>query len=107
MKRVATWYKQYLLPSVVVGSLTVGAGMFALPYVFSKSGLRTGSIYLTIFTLIFVRINNEYAEIISEHSEKYRFASYAKEHLGKWGFWLSIIAVVFGLLLTLTIYVVL
>ena len=107
MKNIAILYKQYVLPTVLVGSLTVGAGMFALPYVFSKSGLLMGSVYLIFFTLIFVKINNEYAEIISERSGKYRFVSYASEYLGKWGFWLSIIAVVLGLLLTLTIYVVL
>ena len=107
MKALATLYKQYILPTVLVGSLTVGAGMFALPYVFSKSGFFVGSAYLILFTLIFIKINKAYAEIISKHSSRYRFASYAKEHLGEWGFWLSVIAVIFGLLLTLTIYVVL
>ena len=107
MKRLTLWYRQYVLPTVLVGSLTVGAGMFALPYVFSKSGFLVGSIYLILFTLIFIKINNDYAVIISEHSGKHRFASYAGEHLGKGGFWLSIIAVVVGLLLTLTIYVIL
>ena len=107
MKSISILYKQYIVPTVMVGSLTVGAGMFALPYVFSKSGLLVGSIYLIAFTLIFIKINTEYAEIIGTRSSKYRFVSYAEEYLGRWGYWLSIIAVVVGLLLTLTIYVVL
>lgn len=107
MKSIISFYRQYILPSVLVGSLTVGAGMFALPYVFSKSGLLVGSIYLIVFTLIFIKINLSYAEIISRHSGKYRFASYAKEHLGWFGFWAAMVAVVLGLLLTLTIYIML
>lgn len=81
--------------------------MFALPYVFSRSGFWVGSLYLVFFTLIFIKINNDYAFIIGEHSGKYRFASYAGEHLGKTGFWASILAVGVGLLLTLTVYVIL
>ncbi|MCR4261222.1 MAG: hypothetical protein NUV96_02750 [Candidatus Colwellbacteria bacterium] len=107
MGNINTLYKQYIIPTVMVGSLTVGAGMFALPYVFSKSGLFVGSIYLIFFTLIFIKINTQYAKIIATRSSKYRFVSYANKYLGKWGYWLSIIAVVVGLLLTLTIYVVL
>lgn len=107
MKGFLRLYREYVLPTVLVGSLTVGAGMFALPYVFSKSGFLTGGIYLILFTLIFIKINNDYAFIVSKHSAKYRFASYAHEYLGKWGFGLSLIAVVLGLLLTLTIYVIL
>ena len=107
MKSVISLYKEYILPTVLLGSLTVGAGMFALPYLFSRSGLLVGSIYLVLFTLIFIKINRAYAEIISKHSGKYRFASYAKEHLGWLGFWAAMVAVVLGLLLTLTIYIIL
>jgi len=81
--------------------------MFALPYVFSQSGFLVGSFYLILFMFVFIKINKDYAVVIGEHSGKYRFASYAKEHLGIIGFWTSIMAVVVGLLLTLTVYVIL
>ena len=75
MRALGIFYRGYVLPTVLVGSLTVGAGMFALPYVFSRSGFLVGSVYLVLFTLIFTKINSDYAVIISKRSGKYRFMS--------------------------------
>jgi len=107
MNQLRQWYREFILPAGLVGSLTVGAGMFAIPYAFAQSGFLAGVSYLIFFSLVVIKINLSYANIISRKSGDYRFASFAKDHLGKTGFWAGIFAVVFGLLLGLTIYIVL
>ncbi|MDD5711015.1 MAG: aromatic amino acid transport family protein [Candidatus Colwellbacteria bacterium] len=107
MNTLRRWYREFILPAGLVGSLTVGAGMFAIPYAFARSGFLAGVIYLALFSLIAIKINMSYANIISRKSGDYRFASFAQDHLGKAGFWAGIFAVVFGLLLGLTIYIIL
>ena len=107
MHNLRRWYREFVLPAGLVGSLTVGAGMFAIPYAFAQSGFLVGTFYLVFFSLVVIKINTSYANIISKKSGDYRFASFAEDHLGKPGFWAGIFAVVFGLLLALTIYIVL
>ncbi|MDD5710894.1 MAG: aromatic amino acid transport family protein [Candidatus Colwellbacteria bacterium] len=107
MNTLRRWYKEFILPAGLVGSLTVGAGMFAIPYAFARSGFLAGVLYLIFFSLVAIKINLSYANIISRKSGDYRFASFAGDHLGRTGFWAGIFAVVFGLLLGLTIYIVL
>jgi len=81
--------------------------MFAIPYAFAQSGFLMGILYLIFFSLIIIKINLSYANIISKKSGNYRFVSFASSHLGQPGFWAGIFTVVLGLLLGLTIYIVL
>ena len=107
MHKLRAWYREFILPAGLIGSLTVGAGMFAIPYAFAQSGFLMGVLYLIFFSLVFIKINISYANIISQKSGEYRFVGFAKYHLGKPGFWAAIFAVVIGLLLVLTIYIIL
>ncbi|MBU2101123.1 amino acid transporter [Patescibacteria group bacterium] len=107
MDKLRTWYQEFILPAGLIGSLTVGAGMFAIPYAFVQSGFLIGAFYLILFSLIFIKINTSYANIISQKSGEYRFVGFARYHLGKPGFWTAVFAVVIGLLLVLTVYIIL
>jgi len=81
--------------------------MFALPYIFSKVGLLVGLLYLALFAAVFSTIHLMYSDVIASTSGKHRFVGYSEIYLGKVGKWVSVITVLVGLLLTLTIYLIL
>jgi len=81
--------------------------MFALPYVFVQAGFLTGFLYLALGTAVFSTLHVMYAEVIEATPGKHRFVGYAGIHLGPIGKWVSVVTVLFGMVLTLTIYLIL
>jgi amino acid permease len=100
-------YKNLILPASLLAGTIIGAGVFALPFVFVKAGIVTGLFYLMIFCLVFILIHLMYAEVIIKTNAEHRFPGYVKIYLGKYFFGLANLTSVLGLLLTLTIYLVL
>lgn len=100
-------FKQYILPASLLASTIIGAGMFALPYLFEKSGIVAGLFYLFFFGIVFTLLHLMYADIIVRTPENRRFSGYAKIYLGVFGFLPSILMAIFGAILALTIYLVL
>ena len=101
------WYKELILPAGLLSALIIGAGMFALPYVFVKAGFLAGFLYLVLGAAIFSTLHVMYAEVIELTPGKHRFVGYAEIYLGRAGKWMSIVAVLLGIILTLTIYLIL
>ncbi|MFA5052900.1 MAG: hypothetical protein WC565_02495 [Parcubacteria group bacterium] len=97
-------FRKRLKPALLLSSLIVGAGMFSLPHVFVRSGIAYGLIALTFFTWVSISLNSRYAEIIDRDKNK-RFASYAKDYLGKKGYLSSLVFVLGGIVFTLTVYI--
>lgn len=81
--------------------------MFALPYVFKEAGFLAGFIYLAVFAGVFSTVHLMYSEVIAGTPGRHRFVGYAEIYLGPLGKWFSVAAVLVGLLLTLTIYLIL
>ncbi len=104
MKKI---FNQLIFPASLLATTIIGAGMFALPYLFNKAGIVAGLFYLLFFGVVFALIHLMYADIIVRTPENRRFPGYAKIYLGKFGFWSSIFMAVFGALLSLTIYLIL
>jgi len=100
-------FSQLIFPSSLLATTIVGAGMFALPYLFNKVGVATGLFYLFFFGAVFALIHLMYADIIVRTPENKRFSGYAKIYLGQFGYWSSIFMTIFGALLVLTIYLIL
>ncbi|TRZ64206.1 MAG: hypothetical protein D4Q79_02095 [Spirochaetia bacterium] len=101
-------------PAWLLAGAIIGAGIFALPFVFEKAGTLTGLIYLAVFGFVFVLLHLMYADIIAKTDlsdgilanteSKHYFSGYAKIYFGKFGFWLAVFSSVFGLFLTLIAY---
>ena len=87
-----------------MASLIIGAGMFALPYLFSTAGILTGVFYLIAAAFVFTIVHLRYGEVIEKTPGKHRFAGYARLYLGQRGFWLGAIVAGLGLTLVLTAY---
>lgn len=100
-------YKNLILPASVLAETTIGAGMFALPYVFFKAGLAPGMFYLFFFSAVFALTHLMYADIILRTRENHRFAGYAGIYLGRFSFWLTAIITILGGVFALTIYLIL
>ncbi|MFH1346683.1 MAG: aromatic amino acid transport family protein [Spirochaetota bacterium] len=106
--------KKLFTPAWLLAGAIIGAGIFALPFVFEKAGTLTGLAYLAVFSLVFILIHLMYADIIAKTDlsdgvsanteSKHYFSGYAKIYFGKFGFWLTVFSSVFGLFLTLIAY---
>lgn len=84
---------------------TVGAGIFALPFVFSRSGVFSALVVLIGVALTSTLINLLYARVIIGTKGDHQLAGYAAIYLGTWGKFLAFFALVFGLYGALTVYV--
>ncbi len=91
----------------MLASLIIGAGMFSLPYVTSRSGIFTGLFYLLAFAGIMSLIHVFYGEIVIADKSGRRFASQSRQYLGQTGFLVGAISLVAGTTLALTIYLIL
>lgn len=91
----------------VVVATTIGAGMFALPYVFLTSGFWLSTFYLLLLSSIIIFAHVLYWRVLDAAGEHRRFLGLAKTYLGSIGYLFAIAAVLAGLLLTLVIYLIL
>ncbi|MEK7555587.1 MAG: aromatic amino acid transport family protein [Patescibacteria group bacterium] len=100
-------FRNIILPSSLLAGTIIGAGIFALPFLFNKAGILTGLFYLTAGGAIFTLIHLIYADIIVRTKENHRFAGYAKIYFGSFGEWSAILITLVGMVFTLTVYLVL
>lgn len=100
-------YKKILLPVGLLSATIIGAGVFALPYVFHSAGLIPGVFYLALFGGVFVLIHLMYADTILKTQGSHRFAGYAEIYLGGFAKWLTALATIAGMILILVVYLIL
>ena len=76
--------KVYLKGIGLLVGMIVGAGVFALPYVFSKAGVSWGIFHFAIAFIILLFLHLLYGEIAYFTQGKHRFTGYVEIFLGKW-----------------------
>jgi len=74
----------YLKGIGLLVGMIVGAGVFALPYVFSKAGVSWGIFHFAIAFIILLFLHLLYGEIAYFTQGKHRFTGYVEIFLGKW-----------------------
>lgn len=100
--------KSLFLPTALLVGTVIGAGIFALPFVFQKSGLLAGFFYLVVLSLIVYIVHLMYADIIVRANQPHhRFPGYAGIYLGNTAEKFSTIVVLLATFLTLTAYLIL
>lgn len=99
--------KNFFLATGLLVSTIIGAGVFALPYVFQNSSFKLGFFYLALAALVYTIIHRMYAEIIFSSKAEHRFVGFSEKYFGKTGFWLAILIAVVEIFLVLTIYLIL
>lgn len=101
------FFREVILPAGLLASLIIGAGMFAMPYVFEQAGFWVGFAYLVLFAGLVTLVHHMYAVVVTETEGKHRFVGYARIYLGRFGFWTSTVTTGLGILLILTAYIIL
>ena len=97
--------KFFLALAVLIGTI-VGAGIFGIPYVISKSGILSGLFYFLFLGLAVLILHLVFGEIILRTEEKGRLSGYAQKYLGKNGKLLVTISMVIGITGTLLAYII-
>ena len=72
------WYRRFLLPTGLLAGAIIGAGVFALPYLFLQSGFAVGGAALVFGTSAAVLIHLLYADLMIRTSGEHRFVGYAR-----------------------------
>ena len=99
--------KSSLLAISLLAGTIIGAGVFALPYVFKSAGILTGFFYLALATIVYICVYRMYATVIEKTPGDHRFVGYARIYLGKWTSFLTVLMAIVEMLLVLTIYLIL
>ncbi len=93
--------KNFLKVTAILAAATIGDGIFALPYIFYRSGWFLGLFYLAFLTTVVIVAHVVYLKVLEEVGEKERLLGLAKRYFGKWGFGVGFFTIVVGLLLAL------
>lgn len=99
--------KNFFLALATLIGVVVGAGIFGIPYVISKSGVGPGLFYFLILggTVLFLHLF--FGEIVLRTTERHRLIGYSQKYLGKWGKILITISTVLGITGVLLAYLIL
>ena len=90
----------------LIGTI-IGAGIFVIPYVISKSGVLVSFVYLLIISAAIVLLDTFFGEIILRTKEKHRLVGYAEKYLGGKAKILVTCSTVIGIVGTLLVYIIL
>lgn len=96
--------KKFPLALATLLGTIVGAGIFGIPYVISKSGIIPGLFYFLILGGAVLLVHLFLGEIILRTREKYRLIGHAERYLGNWGKILITISTLLGIPGTLLAY---
>lgn len=76
--------RTYLKGIGLLVGMIFGAGIFALPYVFSKAGVFWGIFHFALTFVILLFLHLLYGEVAYFTQGKHRFTGYVEMFLGKW-----------------------
>ncbi|MDP3965168.1 MAG: aromatic amino acid transport family protein [bacterium] len=82
--------------SIIIGT-AVGAGIFALPYAFAKSGVGVGLAYLIALGVVTLVITLAYGEVTLRTTERLQVVGYTKKYLGSRWRIVALISFLFGI----------
>lgn len=92
--------------SILVGTI-IGGGIFALPYVFSQSGIVPALFYFILLGGVVILLHLFFGEVCLRTKEKARLIGYANRYLGSWGKGLATFSTLFWITGTLLAYIIL
>jgi len=99
--------EKFFLPVGMLVGTIVGAGVFALPYVFQRSGFGIGLVYLFLSAVVYIYVYLLYSDIILRTKKEHRLVGYAHFYLGRFWAILATISTVLGILFSMAVFLVL
>jgi amino acid permease len=91
----------------IISATTIGAGMFALPYVVLKAGWLAGIFYLIVFSAAFTVVHAIYFAALRRVKERERIVGLARKLLPRPLAAAAFVTIILGQLLTLVAYIIL
>lgn len=98
--------KKFWAATFTLTGATIGAGIWALPYVFSKAGIFVGISWVVFLGAIMIFTNLSLGEVCLRTKQKHQLAGLAEKYLGKNGKTLMIFAILFGIYSALLAYLI-
>ncbi len=86
----------FVAVTTLLGTM-IGAGIFALPFVFSRSGFLLGLLNLIVVGSVMTIVSLYLAEVILRTKGKHQVVGLAARYLGPWGKWMMYAAVMFSI----------
>lgn len=81
--------------SLLVGT-TIGAGIFAIPYVTQTSGYLIGLFWLVFLTLVTYLVGHMYGQVIQANHDHHQLPGYSRLYFGQPGYVIGILVLVLG-----------
>jgi len=98
---------RFLKISGIITGTTLGAGVFALPYIFLRSGSTLSFFYLVALGAIIAGAHALYWKTLLAVDGKEHLIGLARNNLGKFWYWSGVFSIVAGLIFALVIYLIL
>ncbi len=98
--------KSLLACATLIGTI-IGAGVFAIPYVFSQSGVITCLVYFLVVAIAVTLLHLFFGEIVLRTKEESRLSGFAGRYLGKKAKVLVGLALIIGTVGSLLVYIIL
>lgn len=99
--------KVFFKTAALVSITTFGAGIFALPYVFLKSGWLVATAYLLFVGFIIITSQKLYFRVLQKTDAHHSLLGLVEIYFGRPGYWFGIFAVTGGLFFGLVVYLIL
>ena len=99
--------KPFFLSTATIIGATIGAGIFALPYVFARFGFGVSLLILIVSAFVLTIIYQLYGQIILKTKEKHRLVGYTRLYLGRGWEWVILAETIFGYYATALVYLIL
>lgn len=98
--------KKFWVTAFTLAGTTIGAGILALPYIFSQSGFFIGVFWLIVLGFILLLVNLYLGEIALRTKKIHHLPGYAGKYLGKKWEIIMFITVAFGIYSALLAYLI-
>lgn len=99
--------KNAFLGVILLAGTIIGAGIFSLPFIFSKIGLLAGLAYLFFFTIVYGLVHLMYARILEKQEANHQFFYLAHKYFPRSLANLASFAIIGELIFVLLVYLVL
>lgn len=99
--------RHFWLAAALLAGTIIGAGVFSLPYVFSRLGLGAGVFYLIFFTLVYFLIHWMYVQLLKSENGNHQFFYLAGKYLPPFLAKTASFAILGELIFALLVYLVL
>lgn len=101
--RISPKYLLFLSGSIIAGT-TIGAGIFTLPSIFRRAGWGSSLYYLIILSAVMAVAHYGYYRVLSRTGHSTGLLALIRKHLGPSYAGAGFLAIIFGNILTLSVY---